>query len=89
VINSIKFKMSWAILFSYHLHQIRRADSFCTIILCWSCWWEGEGKGGLSPWLAEGVGRETRARIATRTRNNILGLSCNVWTLWILRSAGS
>ena len=34
--------------------------------------WAWAGRVVVAPWLAEGVGRETRARIAMRTRNNIL-----------------
>ena len=41
--------------------------------------WEGEGRVILSPWLVGGVGRETRARIATRARNSIFE-SCIVLT---------
>ena len=53
-------------------HLIGRTDSL--LVGADQSGWEGEGKAVLSPWLAEGVGRETRERIDARDRN-ILQLS--------------
>jgi len=51
-------------------HLIRRATA-CWLLLI-TLAGRVRGRVVLSPWLAEGVGRENRARIAGMARNSIL-----------------
>ena len=48
-------------------HFIGRADGLLVVLIILAA--RVRGRAMLSPWLAEGVGRKTRARIDMRNRN--------------------
>jgi len=59
--------MFWVVpFFCCFSHLTGRADSLFTLA------GRVRGRVVLSPWLAEGVGRETRAKMAVRARKSIL-----------------
>jgi len=61
--------MSWTVSFCAISCTSLGGHTACSLVLITLA---GRGRVVLAPWLAAGVGRETRARIATKTRNNIL-----------------
>jgi len=69
----IEFRMSWVVPFLAVSRTSSGGQTACWLVLI--------TLGGrvrrtvmLSPWLAEGVGRQTRTSIAVTTRNSILRL---------------
>ena len=62
----IEFRISWAVSFCTISRNTLGGQTACSLVLI-TLAGTMKGREVLAPWLAEGVGRETRARIATRT----------------------
>jgi len=70
----IEFRVSWVVSFLAVTRTSLEGQ-----MACWLALITLGGRVMLSPWLVEGLGRETRARMATRARNSIFE-SCIVLT---------
>jgi len=69
----IEFRISWVVSFLAVSCTSSGGQTACWLVLI-TLVGRVRGRVMLSPWLAEGLGRQTRTRIAVTTRNSILRL---------------
>jgi len=67
----IKFRVSWVVSFLAVSCTSSEGQMACWLVLI-TLGGRVRGRVMLSPWLIEGVGRETRVRIAVMAKNSVL-----------------